>query len=642
MRVAFPGRLIFAFEHLEHRRLVGRTEVALDRLQVRGFGQPPICGGTMRGTGVALRLGHAPKLPRCVRTSDRTLSRAGTNRATNLTVDAGRRTMGRGLDRGRIACEHRGDQAERGESCEMAVIAESKTGSAELPAHVDVRIAVENFGPIEKGEVELRPLTIFVGASNTGKTYFSVLIYSLHNILEGFARIPVLGRQGSRLFESFVGSFVASVEKRAAIFGVLGEIGDKLGLEDRPFKFSDLPEQLQDEAKKTLLGSDGAVEGLVDELRRCFDLPSASRLIRAREGIDRAKVSLGVREGMRDLWRFDATVLDSRSEVAGEIEDMVLVPARGPNSELGSRLERIAAHLEAGQFSKALAELPYVFGLDSRQARYLPAARSGIMQSHRVIASAVMARATRAGLGRISELPTFPGPLADFMHQLIEYKGHEDGFRRASRRSEVVQAIAGELEDGTLGGEILVQRQLPGGYPEFLYRPRNATQSIGLGQVSSMVTELAPMVLFLRDGMDVGDTLFIEEPEAHLHPAAQTEMAYTLARLVNAGVRVVATTHSDWLLKAFGNLIREGEFSEKTGSFVDESSSKSLLRPEDVGVWLFRKGESGGGSTVDEIRFDRIEGIEPSDYEDVAEELYNRSAELQNRLAEAAVGGVPE
>ena len=147
----FPGCLIFAFEHLEHRRLVGRTEVALDRLQVRGFGQPPICGGTMRGTGVALRLGHAPKLPRCVRTGDRTLSRAGTNTATNLTVDAGRRTMGRRLDRGRIACEHRGDQAERGESCEKAVIAESKTGSAELPAHVDVRIAVENFGAHREG-----------------------------------------------------------------------------------------------------------------------------------------------------------------------------------------------------------------------------------------------------------------------------------------------------------------------------------------------------------------------------------------------------------------------------------------------------------------------------------------------------------
>ncbi len=533
-------------------------------------------------------------------------------------------------------------RVERGDLRKMTVIAETKAGSVEPPTHVDVCIAVENFGPIEKGEVELRPLTIFVGASNTGKTYFSVLIYSLHNTLEGFSRIPVVGRQLSRLLESSLGSFVASDEERAAIAEAAEELGDKLRPEDRPLKFSDLPKRAQDEVKKTLLGSDGAVEGLIDELRRCFDLPSASRLIRAREGIDRANVSLGVREGKRDLWRFDATVSDSGSVVAGEIEDMVLVPARGPKSELGSRLEQIAAHLDAGQFPKALAELPYVVGLDSREAYYLPAARSGIMQSHRVIASSVMARATRAGLERVSELPTFPGPLADFMRQLIDHRGHENGFRRASRRSEVVQTIACEMEDGTLGGEILVQRQLPGGYPEFVYRPRNATRSIGLGQASSMVTELAPLVLFLRDGMGMGDTLIIEEPEAHLHPAAQTEMAYTLARLVNAGVRVVATTHSDWLLKAFGNLMREGEFNEKTGSVADVTSAQGLLRPEDVGVWLFRKGESGGGSTVGEIPFDRIEGIEPSDYEDIAEELYNRSAELQNRFAEATTGGVAE
>ncbi len=524
----------------------------------------------------------------------------------------------------------------------MAVIAESKAGNPEASSRAGVRIAVENFGPIEKGEVELRPLTIFVGASNTGKTCFSVLIYSLHNTLEGFSRIPVVVRQASRLLDGLVGNFVSSDEERAAISREAEELGDKLSLENRPFRFSDLPERVRDEAKKTLLGSDGAVEGLVDELRRCFDLPSASGLIRAREGIDRAKVSLGVREGMRDIWGFDATVSDSGCAVAGEIEDMVLVPAREPNSELGVRLGRISAHLEAGQYPKAIAELPYVIGLDVRRAYYLPAARSGIMQSHRVIASSVMARATRTGLERVSELPTFPGPLADFMQQLIGHRGREDGFRRALRCTEVVQTIAGELEDGTLGGEILVQRQLPGGYPEFLYRPRNATQGIGLGQVSSMVTELAPMVLFLRDGMGAGDTLIIEEPEAHLHPAAQTEMAYTLARLVNAGVRVVATTHSDWLLKAFGNLIREGEFNEKTGRFVDESSAGGRLRPEDVGVWLFRKGEAGGGSTVGEIAFNRIEGIEPSDYEDVAEELYNRSAELQNRLAEASVGGIPE
>ena len=502
---------------------------------------------------------------------------------------------------------------------------------------------MENFGPIEKAEIDLRPLTIFVGASNTGKTYFSVLIYSLHNALEGFSRIPLIGRQIDHLVRGGVKKFLgSSEEERATVSGILHRIDEKWSQEDRPFKLSDLPEQAQQEAKETLLGSGGAIKNLVHELRHCFDLQSVSALVSSWEGIDKTKISVTVSEEMRDQWRFDATLSDSGSEVAGEIEDIVLVPPRGPNSELGRRVEDVEGLFKAGRFFEVIDVLVNLVGLDDKHAYYLPAARSGIMQSHRIIASSIMARATRAGLERVSELPTFSGVLADFMQQLIDHQGPEDGFRRESQRSEGIQKIADELEGGTLGGTVLVQRESAAGYPEFLYLPRDGTQGIGLGRVSSMVTELAPLVLLLRDGLDAGDTLIIEEPEAHLHPAAQTKVAYTLARLVNAGVRVVATTHSDWLLKEFANLIREGEFNEKTGCFPDEASAQGRLRREDVGVWLFRNGESRGGSTVSEIHFDHVEGIEPSDYEDVAEQLYNRSAELQNRLAEATAGSTLE
>lgn len=57
-------------------------------------------------------------------------------------------------------------------------------------AHYDVSVSVEKFGPIEKGSVNLRPLTIFVGPSNTGKTYLAILIYALHRTLHGFHRFP--------------------------------------------------------------------------------------------------------------------------------------------------------------------------------------------------------------------------------------------------------------------------------------------------------------------------------------------------------------------------------------------------------------------------------------------------------------------
>ena len=169
-------------------------------------------------------------------------------------------------------------------------------------------------------------------------------------------------------------------------------------------------------------------------------------------------------------------------------------------------------------------------------------------------------------------------------------------------------------------------------YPEFVYQPGGTRKDIRLSRSSSMVSEIAPVVLFVRSNLGKDDTLIIEEPEAHLHPAAQTEMATALARLVRAGVRVVITTHSDWLLQQISNLMREGELEERNG---DSPISPNALQPRDVGVWLFKK-KGSEGSVVEEIPFDRVEGIGPSDYEDVAESLYNRSADLQNRLAETA------
>ena len=42
-----------------------------------------------------------------------------------------------------------------------------------------LKVSVKDFGPIIEGTVELKPLTLFVGPSNAGKSYLAMLIYSL-------------------------------------------------------------------------------------------------------------------------------------------------------------------------------------------------------------------------------------------------------------------------------------------------------------------------------------------------------------------------------------------------------------------------------------------------------------------------------
>lgn len=212
-----------------------------------------------------------------------------------------------------------------------------------------------------------------------------------------------------------------------------------------------------------------------------------------------------------------------------------------------------------------------------------------------------------------SDIATLSGGLADFLRLLIRYE-------EPDTPDDKLFTIAKSLETGVLAGDIITKSS-PSGPSEFLYRPQGMKEDILMSQASSMVSELAPLVLFLRSGIKPGDTLIIEEPEAHLHPGAQADMAVILTRLVRAGVRVIITTHSDWLLEEIGNLTLEGLLEE------DADEPSSWLLPDEVGVWHFQRDKP-----VKEIPFHPRDGISPEDYGNVAEGLYNRSVNLQQKL----------
>lgn len=499
----------------------------------------------------------------------------------------------------------------------------------------DFRISVTNFGPVKSGHVDLRPLTVFVGPSNTGKTYFAILIYALHRILNGFRRLPVTNRY--RYFYVDQARRTDRSTRQATVEQDFQDALAKLLKEVEKFKFSDLPKGVRDTVRAVLRRRDALGADFTAELQRCFDLDSVSDLIRMSGSTD-MKVSLSATEEARSLWHFQTEVSNKEVLTNGRIGDVVLLPKGLPKDEIGylgglgllqrAQKEKRSHDLLLRSHSRfdVFEELLFAaLGKSDGQTHYLPAARSGIMQSHRVIASSLVARSTRGGLEPFPELPTFSGVMTDFMQRLILYE-------ERSERDESLKDLASALEQETLGGQIVTRMPKGGGYPEFVYRPKATEREIRLTRASSMVSELAPVVLFLRGAVSSGDMLIVEEPEAHLHPAAQTQMAGLIARLVRAGVRVVVTTHSDWLLKEIGNLLREGELEEQADLPESESSHSYSLLPKEVGVWLFREEDDSSGSTVEEIPFNRSEGVEPEDYEDVAEALYNRSANLQNRL----------
>lgn len=85
-------------------------------------------------------------------------------------------------------------------------------------------------------------------------------------------------------------------------------------------------------------------------------------------------------------------------------------------------------------------------------------------------------------------------------------------------------------------------------------------RSDNIADVGIGVSQVLPVLVALR-AAEAGRLVYIEEPEIHLHPRAQTKLADILAGAAKRGVRVVVETHSTLLLTAIQTLVAKGEFS---------------------------------------------------------------------------------
>ena len=145
-----------------------------------------------------------------------------------------------------------------------------------------VEIEVKNFGPISEAKIDLRPLTVFVGPSNTGKTYFATLVYALHGIFEGFLRVPLpnLFKSSYRIFSKPHNNPTAAAAALASTDEEAPEIVNKLTTKHRHFKFLDLPKGIRELAQTTIKDPEFSQNNLLTELRRCYGFHNISGLVR--------------------------------------------------------------------------------------------------------------------------------------------------------------------------------------------------------------------------------------------------------------------------------------------------------------------------------------------------------------------------
>lgn len=146
---------------------------------------------------------------------------------------------------------------------------------------------------------------------------------------------------------------------------------------------------------------------------------------------------------------------------------------------------------------------------------------------------------------------------------------------------------------------------------------------------STSVRSLTDLCFYVKHLAQKNDLIIMDEPELNLHPENQIKIARFFARLVNNGICICITTHSDYIIKELNNLIMlSNDFREKD-ALIKKYGYKDdeILKPSQVRVYV-AENNTLTPAVVDEL------GIEAKSFEETINKLNNVFDEIYFALQE--------
>lgn len=206
------------------------------------------------------------------------------------------------------------------------------------------------------------------------------------------------------------------------------------------------------------------------------------------------------------------------------------------------------------------------------------------------------------------ELPALSEPVSDYYLNIINVDS-------SANYESPIFSLGEKLETKIIEGRISLDKKSKRIY----YASSKANRAINISQTASMISELAPIILFLKYIIPLNgkknSLLIIEEPEAHLHPKVQVQLMEIFAELTKHNVKVILTSHSNYMFNKLSNMLLKKE-----------------IAPEKVGVYHMVMTDKGSEVATDMQATE--EGIEDHNFVGVAQQLYQERLETYDLLNE--------
>ena len=212
----------------------------------------------------------------------------------------------------------------------------------------------------------------------------------------------------------------------------------------------------------------------------------------------------------------------------------------------------------------------------------------------------------------------------------------ETTFKQSSFIAREHQDVLADFAD-IIGGEYTVTRN-----DELYYVPQNGKRvRLSMDESSSAVRSLLDIGFYLRHVAKQGDLLMVDEPELNLHPENQRRVARLFARLVNLGIKVFITTHSDYIIKELNTLIMLDHDKPHLKRIIEKEGyqPEELISADQIRVYIAEEAliKLDGGQrktrcqTLTPAEIDPVYGIEARSFD--------TTIETMNRIQEEIVWG---
>ena len=437
------------------------------------------------------------------------------------------------------------------------------------------KVKIKNIGKLEDAEVSIGQFTVFAGPNNTGKSFVSKLLYSLFNAmnanhvethLQNLVEPVYHDLTTIRLFieehsDKAIISWRSSLENEIKKLATLinGTSIEEFYNKEMPLK--DIIPDLISQLKKIEQIATDIPQFLEKKLSQPYMTGLINSLIALKNELSQIDTKnfiiagIGHELSQNLIQNFQVPIVSdlirkegTPSEVVVEDSGKFALLDEGVRFEIdGSWVKQLqqysrVIYLESSVYWKMKIALANIRDWEYAQQRY---------GDNRVILSGV----------------------PEYYHDLARALKYE--YTGAMAFPDVYAKLTGK---NVMGGKIAISET---GNLSFQENGRN----FSLPVTAMGIANLGILALLIeRKVLDKGTFLFIDEPEAHLHPAWQVIMAETLFELAKAGVNVVIATHSVDILKWLEvrvkknpddeQLIALNQFPVKSGNTEEDFETK--------------------------------------------------------------------